>query len=388
MNPYRIEIPDADLEDLRRRLADTRWPEESSAAGWERGVPQDYLRGLVEYWGTEYDWRAAEATLNSFPQFTTEIDGALVHVLHVRSPEPDALPLLITHGWPGSFVEFTDIIGPLTDPRAHGGDPALAFDVVIPTIPGFGFSGPVREAGWTIPRIAGAWAQLMARLGYERYVAQGTDIGSWVTHVLCLMDPEHVIGGHVNFLITPPSGDPADFEGLTEVEFGRLGLLRKFADEQSAYMRIQSTRPQTLGYGLTDSPVAQLAWIMEKFQEWTDSAKVPEDAIDRDRLLTNVMVYWLTKTGVSSAHFYYDNADSMPTAPTPPALPPPVGLPFGVSIFPHDPAQPIRRFADRLLTNIVLWNEHDRGGHFPALEEPDLIISDLRSFARALVSEN
>ncbi|MFL6140079.1 MAG: epoxide hydrolase family protein [Frankiaceae bacterium] len=384
MQPFRIEIPEAELEDLRRRLAATRWPDEGHSPGWERGVPLDYLRELVDYWQNQYDWRAAETKLNAYPQFVTEIDGANVHFLHVRSPEPGALPLLITHGWPGSFVEFVQVIGPLSDPRAHGGDPANAFHLVIPSIPGFGFSGPVREAGWTIPRVAGAWAQLMGRLGYERYATHGTDMGAWINHVLAAIDAERIVGSHVSFLITPPSDDPADLDGLTEIEMGRLGLLMRFANELSSYMKLQSTRPQTLGYALTDSPVGQLAWIVEKFREWTDSAKAPEDAVERDQMLTNVMVYWLTRTGMSSAHFYYDNADMMPTAPTPSAPPPPLPFPFGVSVFPRDPAQPIRRFADRMLPNIVQWSEHERGGHFPAMEVPDLLVGDLRDFARAL----
>jgi epoxide hydrolase len=384
ITPFRIEVPDADLDDLRRRLADVRWPEETSADGWERGVPANYLRDLAEYWRTGYDWRAAEAKLNAFPQFTADIGGGRIHFLHVRSPEPDAVPMLLTHGWPSSFVEFTDIIGPLTDPRAHGLDPSVAFDLVIPSIPGFGFSGPVRDHGWSLPRIAVTWAQLMGELGYERYIAQGTDIGAWITHILCAVDPEHVIGGHVNFLITPPRPDPADLMGLTETETWRLGLLGTFAVELAGYMSLQATRPQTLGYSLTDSPVGQLAWIVEKFQAWTDGAKVPEDAVDRDQMLTNVMLYWLTKSGASSAHFYFDNAEFMPTSLIPPASPPPLALPFGVAVFPGDAAQPIRRYAERTLTNIVQWNEYDRGGHFPAMEVPELLISDLRSFAGTL----
>jgi microsomal epoxide hydrolase len=384
METFRIAIPDADLDDLRGRLAATRWPDEGHSPGWERGVPQEYLRDLADYWQHEYDWRAAEAELNRFPQYTTEIDGARVHFLHVRSPEPGAMPLLITHGWPGSFVEFSQIIEPLTNPRAHGGRPSDAYHLVIPTIPGFGFSGPVRAPGWSIPRVAGAWAQLMAQLGYQRYATHGGDLGAWINHVLAAIDAEHVVGSHVSFLITPPGPDPADLAGLTQVEMGRLGLLARFAGDLSGYMKLQSTRPQTVGYGLTDSPVAQLAWIVEKFHDWTDSVKAPEDAVDRDQMLTNVMVYWLTRTGMSSAHFYYDSADMMPTAPTPPAPPPPLSVPFGVSVFPRDPAQPIRRFADRMLPNIVQWTEHERGGHFPAMEVPDLLVADLRAFAQAL----
>lgn len=384
MNPFRIDIPQADIDDLRHRLDTTRWPAEMPGAEWSRGVPLDYLKELVDYWRTGYDWRAAEARINAFPQFTTEILGANVHFLHVRSPEPNATPMIITHGWPGSFVEFLDIIEPLTNPRAHGGDPADAFHLVIPSIPGFGFSGPTTEPGWNMPRVSAAWAQLMARLGYDRYVVQGGDFGSWISLILAGMDHEHVIGAHVNFLPTPPSDDPTDMAGLTDIEMGRLGLLMNYVDDQSGYMRIQATRPQTMAYGLTDSPVGQLAWIVEKIKEWSDSAKVPEDAIDRDAILTNVMVYWLTRTGASSAHFYYDNADLLPIAKTPPPQPPPLPTPLGVAIFPRDPGQPIRRFADRGFPNIVRWTEFDRGGHFAAMEEPDLLIDDLRSFGRTL----
>ncbi|PWU52135.1 epoxide hydrolase, partial [Micromonospora globispora] len=315
MDPFRIEIPQADLDDLHRRLGTVRWPSELPGVGWDRGVPLDYLKDLVEYWRTSYDWRAAEARLNSFPQFTARIDGTNVHFLHVRSPEPDALPLLVTHGWPSSVAEFINVIEPLTNPRAHGGDPANAFHLVIPSLPGFGFSGPTPEPGWTMPRIAAALAQLMGRLGYDRYATQGGDIGAWINLVLSGMDHQHVVASHVNFLITAPT-DPSDVAGLAESDLARLGLLNRFAAELSGYMKLQSTRPQTLAYALTDSPVGQLAWIVEKFKEWTDSAKVPEDAVDRDHLLTNVMIYWLTATAGSTANFYYDNADVLPTAPT------------------------------------------------------------------------
>ena len=383
MDPFRIEIPQADLDDLHRRLGTVRWPSELPGVGWDRGVPRDYLKDLVEYWRTSYDWRAAEARLNSFPQFTTTIDGTKVHFLHVRSPEPDALPLLVTHGWPSSVAEFINVIEPLTNPRAYGGDPANAFHLVIPSLPGFGFSGPTPEPGWTMPRIAAALAQLMGRLGYDRYATQGGDIGAWINLVLSGMDHQHVVASHVNFLITAPT-DPSDVAGLAESDLARLGLLNRFAAELSGYMKLQSTRPQTLAYALTDSPVGQLAWIVEKFKEWTDSAKVPEDAVDRDHLLTNVMIYWLTATAGSTANFYYDNADVLPTAPTPPPPPPPLPTPFGVAVYPGDPAQPIRRLADRAFPNIVHWSEQERGGHFPAMEEPDLFVADLQAFARAL----
>jgi len=384
MEPFRIDIPPADLADLQRRLAGTRWPAERVGDGWSRGVPQAYLKELADYWATSFDWRAAEARLNAFPQFTTTIDGANIHFMHVRSPEENATPMIITHGWPGSPAEYLDVIGPLTDPRAHGGDPANAYHLVIPTIPGFVFSGPVPEPGWTLPRVANAWGELMTQLGYDRYVAQGGDLGALVSVLLGHVRPANVIGVHVNFLITAPSGDPAELAGLGESDFAKLGVLTRFANELSGYMKIQTTRPDTLAYGLTDSPVGQLAWIVEKFKEWTDSDKVPEDAVDRDHLLTNVSTYWFTATAGSSANFYFDNADMMPTAPTPPPPPPPLQLPFGVAVYPHDPSQPIRQLADPFFPNIVHWAEYDRGGHFAAMEEPDLFVSDLQAFGRAL----
>jgi pimeloyl-ACP methyl ester carboxylesterase len=384
MDPFRIEIPQADLDDLHRRLADTRWPDELPGVGWSRGVPLRYLKELAEYWRASYDWRAAEARLNQFPQFTTVIDGANVHLLDVRSPEPQALPLLLTHGWPGSVAEFLDVIGPLTDPGAHGGDPADAFHLVIPTIPGYGFSGPTGQTGWNFPRIANAWAELMRRLGYDRYAAQGGDVGALISLALAGLHPERVAGVHVNFLITPPPDDRSQLAGLSESEQARLGRMSRFVADLSGYMKLQSTRPQTLAYGLTDSPVGQLAWVVEKFREWTDSAKVPEDAVDRDQLLTNVMLYWLTATAGSSAQLYVDTAELLPTAAVPPSPPPPLTVPLGVAVFPHDIFLPIRRFADAAFPTIVHWTEFERGGHFAAMEQPDLFVGDLRAFARTL----
>jgi microsomal epoxide hydrolase len=383
MQPFRIDIPQADLDDLHRRIADTRWPDELPDVGWDRGVPVGYLKDLAEYWRTTYDWRAAEARLNAYPQFITEIDGADIHFVHVRSPEPDALPLLLTHGWPGSVAEFLDVIGPLSDPRAHGGDPADAFHLVIPSIPGYGFSRPLPEAGWDVPRIANAWAELMWRLGYDRYAAQGGDAGSPISLALATIHPEHVVGVHVNMLMTFPSGDPAEFAGLSESDQARLGMLVRFDQHLSGYMKIMATRPQTLSYGLTDSPVGQLAWIAEKFLEWTDAKTVPEDAVDRDQLLTIVSIYWLTATAGSSAQFYYEGADAVRAAVAG-AKPPPVTVPVGVAVFPNDIFVPIRRFADRDLPTISHWTEFDRGGHFAALEQPELLVGDIRTFFRTL----
>jgi pimeloyl-ACP methyl ester carboxylesterase len=384
MKPFRIEIPEADLEDLRSRLAHTRWPDELADVGWDRGVPLGYLKELTDYWRTSYDWRAAEAQLNQLPQFTTQIDGATVYFLHIKSPEADAMPLVITHGWPGSVVEFLDVIGPLTDPRAHGGDPSEAFSLVIPSIPGFGFSQPLPPTGgWDAVRVAHAWAQLMAELGYERYGAQGGDAGSPISLALGTMYPEHVIGVHVNMLLAFPSGDPAEFEDLSELDGQRLTKLMQFDQHLSGYMKLQSTRPQTLAYGLTDSPVGQLAWIVEKFKEWTDSEEAPEDAVDRDRLLTLVSIYWLTRSGGSSAQHYYEGAELIRQAASGVA-PPPISVPVGVAVFPQDPFLPIRRFAERDIATISHWTELDRGGHFGAFEQPALFTGDVRKFFSSL----
>ncbi|MBA0125311.1 epoxide hydrolase [Haloechinothrix sp. YIM 98757] len=384
MRQFRVEASQEALDDLRARLTATRWPAETPDVGWSRGVPQAYLRELAEYWHSGFDWRAVEARVNEFPQFVTTIDGTDIHFLHVRSPEPGAVPLLLTHGWPGSFLEFLDVLGPLTDPRAHGGDPGDAFHVVVPSLPGFGFSSPLTQHGWSIPRVANVWSELMASLGYDRYIPQGSDLGAFVTILLGVLDSDHVVGTHVNFLFTPPPDDASEIGELDQSDLDRLSQMASSADDGSGYMKLQATRPQTLGYGLTDSPVGQLAWIIEKFQEWTDSDKTPEDAIDRDRLLANVTLYWLTGTAGSSAHFYYDNAELLPVSASPPEPLPRVPGPVGVAVYPHDIVRPVRRFAERSLPDIVHWNELDRGGHFAAMEEPELFVDDLRMFRRTL----
>jgi pimeloyl-ACP methyl ester carboxylesterase len=376
IRPFRIDIPQADLDDLNRRLADTRWPDELPGVGWTYGTPSSYLRGLADYWRTTFDWREQEAKLNAFPQFTTAIDGQNVHFLHVRSPEPNATPLLLTHGWPGSIVEFMNIIGPLTDPRAHGGDPADAFHVVAPSMPGFGFSGPTHETGWDMSRIARAWAELMNRLGYERYGAQGGDTGAVISPMLGRLAPERVIGVHVNGSLGFPTGDPAEFAAMSEAEQARLAALQRQMEEGTGYAVIQSTRPQTVGVGLSDSPAGQLAWIIERFEEWTDpAAALPEDAVDIDQLLTNVSVYWLTGTATSAARLYREGRASwgQETKPS--------DVPSGVAVFPGDFG--IRTIAERE-NNVVHWSEFDRGGHFPAMEVPELLVGDIRSFFRGL----
>ncbi|HZB49419.1 MAG TPA: epoxide hydrolase [Mycobacteriales bacterium] len=384
MRPFRIEIPQADLDDLDRRLAATRWPDEVPGVGWDRGVPLDYLRELVDYWRTEYDWRAAEARLNSYPQFVTEIDGTDVHFVHVRSPEPDAVPLIVTHGWPGSIVEFLDVIGPLTDPRAHGGDPADAFHLVIPSIPGYTLSGPTRAPGWDVTRVAKAWAELMGRLGYDHYCVQGGDWGMPISLQLALNDPEHVAGVHVNMFVTFPPNDPDAFADLDELAQARLQFALGFQQDGMGWQRIQSTRPQTLAYGLTDSPVGQLAWIVEKFREWSAAEKEPEEAIDRDHMLTNVMLYWLTRTAGSSAQLYYESAHGDPAFAATWGGPWPLAMPVGVAVFPQDAVRPIRKWADGLLPTLSHWTEFDTGGHFAALEEPELFVGDVRTFFRTV----
>jgi pimeloyl-ACP methyl ester carboxylesterase len=384
ISPFRIEIPQSDLDDLHDRLARTRWPapipvpDPSTAGEWSKGVPLGYLRDLADHWQHTYDWRVHEAHLNEIPQFTTVIDGQRIHFLHVRSPHADALPLILTHGWPGSIVEFLDLIGPLTDPAAHGGDAADAFHVVIPSLPGFGLSGPTSEPGWTATRVGAAWAELMARLGYERYGAQGGDVGAAVTPKVAAAAGDRVIGIHLNGdagLAPYPPFDPDEVATLNESEQARLAHIEQFMRDEYGYIAVQSTRPQTLAYGLTDSPVGQLAWIIEKFKSWTlPTDTLPDKLIDRDRLLTNVMLYWLTATAGSSANVGYAEAEwqsggERGTVPT------------GVAVFAFDIS--IRRYAERA-HNIVHWSEFDRGGHFAALEEPGLLTGDIRTFFRAL----
>ena len=370
--PYRIDIAQADLDDLHDRLTRTRWPDELPGVGWDLGIPLGYTREVARYWRDDFDWRAQEARINAFPQFISTIDGADVHFLHVRSPEPDALPVIMTHGWPSSNLEFLDVIGPLTDPRAHGGDPAQALHLVIPSIPGYGFSGPTSDRGWDADRVARAWATLMADLGYDRYGAQGGDWGSTIARALGRLDSDHLVATHLNFLV-PPLHDAELIASLDTEDQARVKRLRHYFQFEAGYLHIQSTRPQTLAYGLTDSPVGQLAWILEKFKEWTDSVDVPEDAIDRDRLLTNVMLYWLTATAGSSARMYYEVAQTRARSTSTPGT-----VPTGVAVFAKD-VRSIRVLAETD-ENIVYWREFDRGGHFPALEQPELFVESVREF--------
>lgn len=346
-------------------------------------MPLSYLRELAQYWAEEYDWRAAESRLNRYPQFRTTLDGASVHFLHVRSRHPEARPLLLTHGWPGGVAEFLEVIDPLTDPTAHGGSPQDAFHLVIPALPGYGFSSPLPGPGWDVARVAGAWAQLMSELGYSRYLVQGGDAGSVVSLALGALATEHVAGVHVNMLMTFPGPDSPPPISLDDRDRARLDGLARFDQELSGYLKVQATRPQTLAYALTDSPVGQLAWIVERFKDWTDSAKVPEDAVDRDLMLTIVTMYWLTATAGSSAQFYFEGAEGMRQVVAG-ASPPPVTAPIAVAVFPKDIFLPIRRIAQHQYPSISRWTEFEAGGHFAAMEQPESLVADLRAFHREL----
>jgi pimeloyl-ACP methyl ester carboxylesterase len=376
VEPFRIATPDAALDDLHDRIDRARWPEPETVAGgpdsWAQGVPLDYLREVVTYWRHEYDWRAREARLNAVPQFRTSIDGLGIHFLHVRSPEPSALPLLLHHGWPGSVVEFYSVLGMLTDPAAHGGDPADAFSVVAPSLPGYGFSDKPTGTGWNVERIARAGATLMQRLGYDRYGAQGGDWGSMITASVGQQDAARVAGIHLTMPVARPLRDQ---EGeLSASEQAGLDDYARHRREGTGYSRQQSTRPQTLGYALVDSPVGQCAWILEKFYAWTDCLTRPEEAVSRDELLDNVMLYWLPATGASSARLYWESFRR-------PALDP-VPVPTGCSIFPKEITRFPRRWVRERFPDLRYWNELDRGGHFAALEQPEMFVEELRTFFR------
>ncbi|MBF6207172.1 epoxide hydrolase [Streptomyces gardneri] len=376
---FRIDVSQADLDDLRLRLARTRWIDDLPGTGWERGVPTAYLKNLAGYWAEKFDWRAAETELNAHPQFTTTIAGQNVHFLHIRSAREDATPLLLLHGWPSSVADFLDMIGPLTDPAAHGAPEAPAFHLVVPSLPGHGFSGPITEAGWNDGRIAAALAELMARLDYHRYGVQGGDHGAFIAPVLGRIDTDHVVGVHVNALVTFPTGDPADMAALTDAEKARLGGMKKFQDDGSAYMNLKGSRPNTIAQLLADSPTGQLGWIVEKYREWTDqSHDLPEQAVDLDRLLTTVSIYWFTDTARSVADLYYERFhDATMFAPKPKGT-----VPTGVAVF-KDGDYALRRFAERA-HHITHWSEFYSGGHFPALEVPELLVGDIREFFRTL----
>jgi len=369
VTPFVLSIPDADLNDLRDRLARTRYTTEVPGADPAYGASLTAVRAMAEYWRDEFDWRSVEAKLAAFPQFMTTIDGQPIHFLHVRSAEPEAFPIVLTHGWPGSFAEFADMIGPLVDPVAHGGRAEDAFHVVVPSFPGYAFSGPVTEPGWGSARVAGAWDTLMKRLGYERYGAHGGDGGSLVGRELGILAPDGLVGTHVLQLFSFPSGDPAEFEKLGPKDYEALEILKDFG-EISAFATLQSTRPQTLAHALADSPVGQLAWneLMATFDRPTP--------LTRDQILTHVSLYWFTNTAGSSARQYKEdarfNAGKGISARVNHA-------PTGVSVFRND-FHSIRAFAERDNDRIVFWKEHEVGGHFAAMEVPDVLVADLREF--------
>lgn len=374
ITPFTIHIADEVLEDLRSRLRNTRWPDEVADAGWDLGMPLSYLKEVCAYWADEYDWRAQEAHLNSFPQYRTEIDDLGVHFIHAPSPHPEAVPLLITHGWPGSIVEFHKVIEPLRDPVAHGGDAADAFHVICPSLPGYAFSDRPPVLGYGADRTARMWIQLMERLGYDRYIAQGGDWGAMVTTRIGEFDPEHVMGIHLNMPIAAP--DPETMDNLTEAEQAALQSLADYDRWDSGYSKQQSSRPQTLAYGLTDSPSGQAAWIIEKFWRWTDCNGHPENVLTRDELLNNVMLYWCTATAGSSARMYYESfhgeAGNMAE----------VTVPMGGCIYPKEIIRVSQRWAEKRYTNVIHWTNQEIGGHFAAFEQPDLFMEDVRKFAK------
>ncbi|WP_181780962.1 epoxide hydrolase family protein [Pseudonocardia pini] len=376
MREFRIDVPQSELDDLRDRLRRTRWPEPATVGGWTQGVPLDYAQRLTRYWAEEYDWRRCEAEINAYPQFVTGLDGGgddsvQVHFLHVRSPHKDALPLILTHGWPGSIVEYVGLIDALTKPE----DPSDAFHVVIPSLPGFGFSGKPEVSGWGVERIATAWAQLMDRLGYDRYGAQGGDWGSMITAALASGIPEALAGIHLTMPLSeaPPAEERRP---LSKPEKEALLFAKRFKVSGTGYSAEQSTRPQTLGYGLTDSPVGQACWIAEKFWDWTDCAGHPENVISRDRLLDNVMFYWLTASAASSARLYWESFRK-PRMET-------VEVPTGISQFPHEMTRLPRHWLERRFVDIRHFSTPVAGGHFASLEQPETLVDELQTFFRTV----
>lgn len=370
IRPFHLDVPQADLDDLGRRLAAVRWPEAETVDDWSQGVPLAAMQALVAYWRDGYDWRACEARLNALGQFKTEIDGLDIHFLHVRSPHAEALPLVLTHGWPGSVIEFLDCIGPLTDPVAHGGWAEDAFHVVVPSLPGYGFSGKPTARGWDVEHIGRAWAELMRRLGYRRWVAQGGDWGAIVTTCMGGQAPEGLAGIHLNLPVARRRRE--DFVDPTLEEQEAIASGEHYKQWESGYSTQQSTRPQTIGYSLVDSPVGLAAWIYEKMLSWTDNAGRPEDALSRDTILDNITLYWLAGTGASAARLYWESFGAIGKAP-------PVLLPAAVSTFPKEISKAPRKWSERILHNIVYWRRAERGGHFAAWEQPELFVNELRN---------
>ncbi len=373
IKPAPIAITDNELEDLQRRLAATRWPNAETTGDWRQGIPLAYVQELCNYWQNDYDWHRTEARLNELNPSVTTIDGVDIHFFHIRSTHDNALPLIMTHGWPGSPVEFLKVIDPLVNPTAHGGKAEDAFHLVLPNLPGYGFSGKPQQEGWDAARIGRAWGELMARLGYDRYVAQGGDWGAMVTTCMGISETEHCAAIHVNLVIAAP--DPDTMDSMTELEQKALAAIDYYDKQDSGYSKQQSTRPQTLGYGLADSPSGQLAWIVEKFWAWTDcerdGAKHPENALGRDEMIDNVMFYWLNNAGASSGRLYWESFNDQSLEE--------VSMPTGCSVFPKEVFLCSRRWAEKRFTKLIHWNELDEGGHFAAFEQPDLFVNELRT---------
>jgi pimeloyl-ACP methyl ester carboxylesterase len=375
--PFKIHVEDSVLADLKQRLARTRLPGEIAGSNWDYGTNLAYLEDLVTYWQQTFDWRAAERRLNQFDQFRTNIDGIDVHFIHQRSKNPNAMPLAVTHGWPGSIAEFTEIIGPLTDPAAHGGDANDSFHVIAMSLPGFGFSGKPTERGYGPERMAGILATLMARLGYTRYGLQGGDWGSSISRFAALNDASHVAGLHLNFCPAgPPAGAKDPTDGVTPAELERNRARAAFFDTERGYFLEQSTKPQTIGYALDDSPAGLAAWIVEKFRSWSDSDGDVEKKFTKDELLTNVTLYWVTQSGTSSARIYYENQRAKPPQGR-------VQVPTACAVFPKEISIAPRRWVEAQY-NVTRWTEMPRGGHFAAMEEPGLLVDDIRAFFRTL----
>ena len=371
---FQIHVDDADLNDLNDRLARTRWPESEPVDDWTQGIPLQYIQELCAYWQTEYNWRTTEEALNEIPQYVTEIDGVDIHFLHLKSPVENAMPLVLTHGWPGSIIEFMKVLGPLSDPEAHGGDADDAFHLVVPALPGYGFSGKPTTTGWGVDKVAEAWGELMRRLGYQKYFAQGGDWGSAITASIGVQDPEHCAGIHTNMPIAAPSAD--QMKDLTPLEEKAIKSRQFYQDWDSGYSKQQSTRPQTLGYGLVDSPAAQAAWIVEKFYQWTDCDGHPENVLSRDELLDNVMFYWLTGSGASSARLYWESFNRGSTGD--------ITVPSGCSIFPKEIFSASKRWVENRFKDLRYFNILEKGGHFAAFEQPLTFVDELRNCFRTM----
>ena len=376
IRPFTVAIPDSEINDLKQRLAHTRWPNRETVADWSQGVRLENAASLITYWEQEYDWRRFEAELNQFPQFLTQIDGLDIHFIHVKSKNPNAMPLILTHGWPGSIVEFLKLIGPLTDPVAYGGEAEDSFDVVIPSLPGFGFSGKPTETGWDVIKIANAWAQLMNRLDYTKWAAQGGDWGSVVTTALGAIRPEGLLGIHLNSPYAFPAQIP---DTLTTQEQHAMDTLALYTGDMGGANHLQATKPETIGFALADSPAGQAAWIYDKFQSKTDNNGLAEDALSTDQILDAISLYWFTNSAASSARIYWENKNGSMAGPK-------LSLPVAVTVFPRDIPLLPRSWIEAAYSDLIHYGEADKGGHFAAFEQPEIMISEIRTGLKSLRS--